>query len=231
MALEESQYVGTLDYSNPESDDALSQADDHIRLIKDNLVRTFANMLGAVTASHTDLNKLTGTDTDLVPADIDILTGADAAGVDSDDVANLYNTSGNLQQQIDALSGSNGNLPTGITWNRYSTKDYPAGGVKINVTSGSWTNLGFNLMLWDTDFANKEIQWSLKMDYDNSELIPAVLQDSYLTDANGNALVLEPGNQFQAAATINGNATMSVTVTGTSLVVFNATCKVYVKAI
>lgn len=58
MALETGTYVHELNASNPSSGDPLSQADDHMRLIKSTLKNTFPNITGAVTATHSELNSV-----------------------------------------------------------------------------------------------------------------------------------------------------------------------------
>ena len=58
MALETATYIDDLVATNPVATDGLSQADDHIRLIKSTLKATFPNITGAVTATHTVLNGL-----------------------------------------------------------------------------------------------------------------------------------------------------------------------------
>ena len=59
MALETGTYISDLVTSNPAFTDGVSQADDHLRLIKSTVKATFPNITGAVTATHTDLNKMT----------------------------------------------------------------------------------------------------------------------------------------------------------------------------
>lgn len=56
MALESAQYVNQLNASNPLSTDTVSQADDHLRLIKAALVATFPNLNAPVTATASQLN-------------------------------------------------------------------------------------------------------------------------------------------------------------------------------
>ena len=57
MALETATYISDLNASNPPGADPLSQADDHLRLIKSTVKATFPNVTNAVTATHTQLNK------------------------------------------------------------------------------------------------------------------------------------------------------------------------------
>jgi len=58
MALESGTYINSLDANNPVTTDGLSQADDHMRLIKSTVKATFPNVSGAVTLSHTEVNAL-----------------------------------------------------------------------------------------------------------------------------------------------------------------------------
>lgn len=61
MGLETGSYISALVSTNPVgATDPKSQGDDHIRFIKAKLLETFANVTGAVTASHTELNLVTG---------------------------------------------------------------------------------------------------------------------------------------------------------------------------
>lgn len=61
MALESATYVSELVETNPVgASDQKSKGDDHLRLIKAVLKNSFANITGAMTASHTELNSLAG---------------------------------------------------------------------------------------------------------------------------------------------------------------------------
>lgn len=60
MALESGTYINSLNASNPASTDGLAQADDHIRLLKSTIKASLPNITGAITATHTELNKLDG---------------------------------------------------------------------------------------------------------------------------------------------------------------------------
>lgn len=61
MPLETGTYISDLVTSNPVGTDTIDKADDHLRLIKSTVKNTFPNISGAVTPTHTDLNKLTST--------------------------------------------------------------------------------------------------------------------------------------------------------------------------
>jgi hypothetical protein len=56
MAIETAQYLNQLVAANPLSTDAVSQADDHLRMIKSVLLSTFPNLDSAVTATPKQLN-------------------------------------------------------------------------------------------------------------------------------------------------------------------------------
>ncbi len=58
MALESGTHIDDFVATNPVGTDAKSTLDDHIRWMKSAILATFANITGAVTTTHTDLNKV-----------------------------------------------------------------------------------------------------------------------------------------------------------------------------
>lgn len=60
MALEGALHISELVITNPPGGDAASTIDEHLRLIKSVLKTDFGAISGAVTATHTELNKLAG---------------------------------------------------------------------------------------------------------------------------------------------------------------------------
>lgn len=126
MGLETASFVSQLNATNPVSTDGLAQADDHMRLIKNTLKNTFANMAGAVTTDHTELNSLDGYTGDA--ADHNILAGlatrtvANGGPVTNTEAGYLSGATSNIQDQLDALdtglTNTNTNLqsavPTGM---------------------------------------------------------------------------------------------------------------------
>jgi hypothetical protein len=58
MALESATYINQLNSANPQSTDSVSQADDHLRLIKAAVQNTFPNVTGPVTKTHSQINDL-----------------------------------------------------------------------------------------------------------------------------------------------------------------------------
>lgn len=108
MALETGTYINSLNASNPVSTDGLSQADDHLRLIKSTIKSTFANIDGAVTSTEDDLN---------------IVSGASAAGVTAAEFQYLNGVTSAIQTQLTNLmpsgaiilwSGASNAIPTGF---------------------------------------------------------------------------------------------------------------------
>jgi hypothetical protein len=58
MPLESASFINGLDANNPAGGDSLSQADDHLRLIKATIKATFPNVTGAVTPTQAQFNQL-----------------------------------------------------------------------------------------------------------------------------------------------------------------------------
>ena len=112
MALETGTYINSLNAANPAATDGLSQADDHLRLIKSTIKSTFANIDAAVTATEDDLN---------------ILTGASAAGVTAAELQHLDGVTSAIQTQLNAL------MPSGaiILWSGAASA-IPSGFVLCN---------------------------------------------------------------------------------------------------
>jgi len=120
MALETATYINGLNTSNPASTDGLSQADDHLRLIKSTIKSTFANIDAAVTATEDDLN---------------ILTGAAAAGVSAAELQHVNGVTSAIQTQLDAASAR---MPSGaiILWSGAASA-IPSGYVLCNGSSST----------------------------------------------------------------------------------------------
>ena len=119
MALETATYIDGLNTSNPASTDGLSQADDHLRLIKSTIKSTFANIDAAVTSTEDDLN---------------ILTGASAAGVTAAELQYLDGVTSAIQTQLNTLTSSvSAAMPSGaiILWSGAASA-IPSGFVLCN---------------------------------------------------------------------------------------------------
>lgn len=100
MALETSTYIDGLVVTNPVATDPLAQADDHLRLLKSTIKSTFPSITGAVTATHTQLNALSGfTGT---AADLDYAASLNATGVTDTEFGYLDGVTSNIQTQLGA---------------------------------------------------------------------------------------------------------------------------------
>tara|TARA_B110000259_G_scaffold26558_1_gene27467 strand:- start:3315 stop:3833 length:519 start_codon:yes stop_codon:yes gene_type:complete len=99
MGLETGTYLDALVPTNPASTDGLAQADDHIRLLKTTLKNTFPNVTGAVTASHTELNALTGFAGST--ADLTYAASLRATGVTNTEFTHLDGVTSAIQTQMD----------------------------------------------------------------------------------------------------------------------------------
>lgn len=135
MALESGTYINSLNASNPASTDGLGQADDHLRLIKSTLLATLPNVAGAVTADHTELSTLDGyTGT---TADLNILSGAAAAGVTATEFQYLDGVTSGIQAQIDAITGSGTTVNDGTVTIQAGTLLSTGGSFTTNQASAS----------------------------------------------------------------------------------------------
>jgi len=61
VPIESAPYINGLNAANPTIADPVAEWDDHMRLVKQALKATFPNITGAVSATHADLNQVTGT--------------------------------------------------------------------------------------------------------------------------------------------------------------------------
>ena len=153
MGLEAATLIHQLDPANPVGgSDPKSQGDDHIRLLKTTIQNTFANVDGAMTSSHTELNKLTGvtattaelnklagTAAGLTAAELSILDGLTAttaelnklagvaAGLTAAELSFVDGVTSNIQTQLNALGNSTGTFTgtlTGMTGSVTDTFNY-----------------------------------------------------------------------------------------------------------
>ena len=104
MALESTTYIDGLVATNPTGTDSRSQGDDHIRLVKSAVKATFPNIAGAMTATHTELNKIdgyTGTTAELNYNDVPTLGTVEASRtVTADAVGTTTNFKTKKQTEI-----------------------------------------------------------------------------------------------------------------------------------
>jgi hypothetical protein len=140
MALETGTYINSLNTSNPAATDALSQADEHLRLIKATVKATFPNVDAAVTATPTELNKSTAIVSDGTNATFN--TGITAAKIKT--LIGLTDSSA-ITTNTDSEGEVTPVLATGVTavevWGLVKSAAldsiYPVGAIYTAITSGS----------------------------------------------------------------------------------------------
>ena len=144
MGLETGTYIDSLNASNPAATDALSQADEHLRLIKSTLKSTFPSVAGAVTATHTAINTKVAEPVSAITSDGSSPSINTSAGVTA---ANLRTLLGVTEGAITTSTDSGGEvtpvLSTGITaaevWNLIKAEalnsTYPIGSIYASVAN------------------------------------------------------------------------------------------------
>lgn len=113
MALETGTYISDLNSSNPVATDGIAQADDHIRLVKSTIKATLPNITGAITGTQDELNTLDGYTGNT--ADLNILSGAAAAGVTGTELGYVNGVTSALQTQLNSLSSGKASTGTSIS--------------------------------------------------------------------------------------------------------------------
>jgi len=139
MGLETGTYIDSLNSSNPTASDAVSEGDDHLRLIKSTIKATFPNLSNAVTSTHTELNLLDGVTantTELNYVDVAALGTVEASKAVTAD-ANKDITGARNLTITGALSVGSGLITLADV--------YPVGSIYINaaVATNPGTLLGF----------------------------------------------------------------------------------------
>jgi microcystin-dependent protein len=110
MPVETATYITTLNSSNPPSSDQMSQADDHLRLLKAVLLATFPNLNAAVTATPAQLNQLVARTLGLT----DGTATAPPIAFDSEATLGLYRASaGHMSLSQGKRLNGNGTVPVG----------------------------------------------------------------------------------------------------------------------
>ncbi len=98
MGLESVSFISELVTANPTGSDDYATADDHLRLLKTVLQAQFPNFTAAaMNATIAELNKLAGLST--LEADLELLAGADAAGLTAAELQLLIGRTGLLTQK------------------------------------------------------------------------------------------------------------------------------------
>ena len=95
-------YIDDLDVTLPAATDPLSQADDHIRMIKTVLKQSLPSVTGAVTATQDELNKLDSCTT--TTSELNILTGCTATNTDLNRINGITATNDELNKLVGLTS-------------------------------------------------------------------------------------------------------------------------------
>ena len=140
MGLETGTYISDLNSSNPVAGDPVNEGDDHIRLVKSTVKATFPSVTGAVTSTHTELNKLDGVTANTAELNyVDVTTLGTAQASKAVTVDASKDSTGIRNLVVSGTVTSSAGLLTSIQ------AIYPVGSIYINaaVTTNPATLLGF----------------------------------------------------------------------------------------
>ena len=140
MGLETGTYIDSLNSSNPTATDAVSEGDDHIRLIKSTVKATFPNLSNAVTSTHTELNLLDG-----VTANTTELNYVDVATLGTAEASKALTVDANKDFTGVRNATFTGTVTIGSNTATTLQAVYPVGSIYINaaVSTNPATLLGF----------------------------------------------------------------------------------------
>ena len=222
MALETATYINGLNTANPAATDPLSQADEHLRLIKSTVKATFPNITGAVTATQADLNTKSAITSDgstpslasgITGAEVKTLIGVVEPAITSDGSSPAL-ASGITAAEVRSLINAQ-EAATSI-----SLLDvYPVGSVYISVLAanpstlfgGTWVAIGSGKTLVgidssDTDFDALEETGGSKTHTLTVDEMPAHTHSMSIEDTRGSG---SPGAEDGSSSfsTVNTSST------------------------
>jgi len=140
MGLETGTYISDLNSSNPVAGDPVNEGDDHLRLVKSTVKATFPSITGAVTSTHTELNKLDGVTANTTELNyVDVTTLGTAQASKAVTVNASKDSTGMRNLVVSGTVTSSAGLLTSIQ------AIYPVGSIYINaaVATNPGTLLGF----------------------------------------------------------------------------------------
>jgi hypothetical protein len=219
MALETATYIDGLVATNPAASDAISTADDHLRLIKATIKATFPNISGAVTKTQAELNVPTA------PLDSPALTGTPTAptaapGTDTTQIATTAYVQGERTALLDAV------YPVGSIYTNASNSTNP--GTLLGF--GTWTAFGAGRVmvghnasdpLFDTAEETGGSKDAIVVSHTHT-MQEAGSHSHTITIADMSQLVsgtyaaTAPGNTREQSTTTAGNHTHTISSTGSS---------------
>lgn len=137
MGLETGTFIDSLNASNPvHATDQVSQADDHLRLIKSTILSTFPNITGAVNVTQTVLNYLAG---------VTGTTGTGNIALSASPTFTGTVTAGSFSGAINAANVTSGTLPNARIAQAGVTQHQAA----LSVTESQISDLGDYLSAGD----------------------------------------------------------------------------------
>ena len=99
MTVEAAGFIDDIDPTQPPGTDNFSEGDNHLRNFKKSVQDSLPNISGAMTATHTELNNLDGYTGNT--ADLNILSGADTAGLTAAELQYVKGVTSDIQTQMD----------------------------------------------------------------------------------------------------------------------------------
>lgn len=222
MALETATYINGLNTANPAATDPLSQADEHLRLIKSTVKATFPNITGAVTATQADLDTKSAITSDgstpslasgITGAEVKTLIGVVEPAITSDGSSPAL-ASGITAAEVRSLINAQ-EAATSISL----LDAYPVGSVYISVLAanpstlfgGTWVAIGSGKTLVgidssDTDFDALEETGGSKTHTLTVDEMPAHTHSMSIEDTRGSG---SPGAEDGSSSfsTVNTSST------------------------
>jgi len=217
MSLETGTYIDSLDVNNPGATDALSQADDHLRLIKTTIKATFPNVTGAITGTHTAINAKVAEPVSAITSDGS--TPTLSSGITGAEVKTLI---GVVEPAITS-DGSTPSLGSGITaasviallGASLGLTAYPVGAIFTSVVAtspatlfgGTWEAIGAGKVLVgidasDTDFDTVEATGGAKTHTLTVDELPAHTHNFTAMQDTGNSVNRTGGGDLGAPGTV-----------------------------
>jgi len=108
MTVEASGFIDDIDPTQPPGTDNFSEGDNHLRNFKKSVQDSFPNIAGAITSTHTELNNLDGYTGST--ADLNILSGANDAGLTAAELQYVKGVTSDIQTQINTRLVKTSNL-------------------------------------------------------------------------------------------------------------------------
>ena len=152
MGLETGTYISDLNSSNPVAGDPVNEGDDHIRLVKSTVKATFPSITGAVTSTHTELNKLDGVTANTAELNyVDVTTLGTAQASKAVTVDASKDSTGIRNLVVSGTVTSSAGLLTSIQ------AIYPVGSIYINAAVATNPATLFGFGTWVTFGAGRVI--------------------------------------------------------------------------